>query len=306
MRTRTKRSVVLACDESYQPAACVCLTSLFLNSPDVDFITYLVTDAPNQRLSDAARRLADVFGRDIKIAVVGADALQRFSASLGPIGGPAYISRAAFLRLALPELLSDEAFVYLDCDIVVQDSIAPLLQLELGDSLAAAAGDGLNAANGRKHLRFAPDEPYINTGVLVVNARAWRATGGLGRVGQICHDHRGKLGAADQDIVNLFCRGRKKLLDRRWNTLQHDFLFSGDWSSFDPETFRGIFHFCSEIKPWMAWSPEPPRRLYLRYAALAPWRMPEVTAPRNDRERKVQAMTLQRERLRARTAAPQA
>jgi lipopolysaccharide biosynthesis glycosyltransferase len=299
MRRKSDRPVVLACDEAYQPAALVCLTSLFLNSPDVEFRTYVVTDAPNDTLKAAVRRLADMFSRDIKLALVSAESVKQFSASLGPIGGPSYISRAALLRLALPELLPGESFVYLDCDIVVQDSIAELLQTPLGDHLAAAATDGLAAANGHKHLRFPAHEPYINTGVLVVNARAWRASGGLGRIGQICHDHRGKLGAADQDIVNLFCRGRKKLLDRRWNTLQHDFLFSGDWSPFDPESFRGIFHFCSEIKPWMAWSPEPPRQLYRRYAAVAPWRMPEVAAPRNDRERKVLAMTLQRERLKA-------
>src|SRR5215510_6826162 len=115
MRRKSDRPVVLACDEAYQPAALVCLTSLYLNSPDVEFRTYLVTDAPNDRLKESVRRLADTFGRDIKLALVGGDAVKQFSASLGPIGGPSYISRAALLRLALPELLPGDSFLYLDC-----------------------------------------------------------------------------------------------------------------------------------------------------------------------------------------------
>src|SRR5262245_2984662 len=179
VRGKVDRPVVLACDSAYQPAACVCLTSMFLNSPDVEFVSYIVTDTPNAQLKDAARRLADTFKRDVKLAVVGAEALQSFTASLGPVGGPSYISRAAFLRLALPELLPVDSFLYVDCDIVVQDSVGELLRLPLGDHMIAAATDGLAAANGHKHLRFAPTEPYINTGVLVVNARAWRSSGGL-------------------------------------------------------------------------------------------------------------------------------
>jgi lipopolysaccharide biosynthesis glycosyltransferase len=290
---------VLACDATYQPAAIVCLTSLYLNSPDVEFTTFVVTDAPGGPLGQATGKLSAIYSRDIKIAAIGANALEQFATSLGPVGGPSYISRAAFLRLALPELLPDDSFLYLDCDMVVQESVAALLDLDLGDRLVAGATDGLAAASGHKHLRFAADEPYLNTGVLVVNARGWRQEGSFKRIMEICRAHRGRLGAADQDIVNLFCQGRKILLERRWNTLQHDYLFSGDWSGFDPETFRGIFHFCSEIKPWMVWSPEPPSSFYRRYAEVAPWRMPEVAEPRNERERKVLDMSRQRDAIRA-------
>jgi lipopolysaccharide biosynthesis glycosyltransferase len=298
MRRPCQRTVVLACDEAYQPAACVCLMSAFVNSPDIEFRTYLVTDAPNDRLTAAVRRLSDTFIRDIRIAAIEPDQARGLVKSLGPVDVQAHITSATMLRLAIPDLLPIESFLYLDCDIVVQDSLGELLSIDLGDNLVAAATDGLNAANGHKHLRLAPSEPYINTGVLVVNARAWRDSGGLRRVGQICRDHRGRLGAADQDIVNMFCLTRKLLLERRWNTLQHDFLFSGDWSSLDVAAFRGIFHFCSEMKPWMAWAPPPTRELYGRYAAVAPWSMPDVTTPRNDRERKVLAMSVEYERIR--------
>lgn len=300
VRAKCERPVVLACDANYQPAASVCLTSVFLNSPDVEFRTYLVTDTPGERLTATIRRLADTFNRDIKIATIGAEAFREFAASLGPIGGPSYISPAAFMRLALPDLLPVDSFVYLDCDIVVQDSIGALLRFELGDALVAAASEGMNAAARHKYLRLAAAEPYVNTGVLVVNARAWRESGGLGRVRAICRDHRGRLGAADQDIINLFCLGRKRLLERRWNTLQHDFLFTDDWESLDVAAFRGIFHFCSEMKPWMAWAPPKTRELYARYAALAPWPMPDVAEPRNADERKLVAKIAARDRIRAR------
>ena len=56
-------------------------------------------------------------------------------------------------------------------------------------------------------------------------------------------------------------------------------MCSSDLDEFDPDTIVGIFHFSTMLKPWMAWSPEPPRRLYQRYARLSPLRMPEIAEP---------------------------
>lgn len=304
MRRTSSRPVVLACDANYQPAAIVCLTSAFLNSPDIEFASYIVTDAPGERLTQAVRQLSDIFRRKIEIAAVAADAFKSLTQSLGPVDGPSYISAAAFMRLALPELLPFDSFLYLDCDLVVQDSLGALLSLDVADVLVAAASEGMNAAARHKYLRLPAGEPYVNTGVLVVNAKAWRESGGLKRVIRICTAHRGRLGAADQDIINLFCLGRKRVLDQRWNTLQADYLFSDGWDKLDVDAFRGIFHFCSEMKPWTVWAPPKSRALYGRYAALAPWPMPEVREPRNDAERKLVAKIAERDRIRARLSKP--
>jgi lipopolysaccharide biosynthesis glycosyltransferase len=304
MRRKSDRPVVLACDEAYQPAACVCLTSLFLNSADVEFITYLVTDAPNERLSAAMRRLADTFKRDIRIAALDSGQVRALIDSLGPLDLPAHISPATMIRLALPELLSADSFLYVDCDMVVQESVKYLLGLDLGGNIVAAAAEVARGDWGRRNLSLGASDAYVNAGLLVVDAKAWRAHGGLRRVGEIGKRYGAKLVAADQDIINVFCRSRVLVLERRWNTLQQDFMMAGGWETFDVDGFRGIFHFNSEIKPWMAWATVQSRQLYGRYAAVAPMRMAEVTAPRNVREAKVAAMAQEYERRRAIKAAP--
>src|SRR5262245_14112167 len=233
MRRKVDRPVVLACDEAYQPAACVCLTSLFLNSPDVEFVTYLLTDSPNDKFGQAVARLNATFGRDIKIAYVEPQQVSQFVRSLGPIDIPAHISPAALLRLLAAEVLPLDSFLYLDCDIVVQESVAYLLTLDVGDNLVAAVPDGLAQPDGRKRVRCDRSETYFNTGVLAINTKAWRKAGGLARIREICLEYRGRLSAADQDIVNVLCRSAKVMLEPHWNTLLNDFLLGQDWSTLD-------------------------------------------------------------------------
>lgn len=299
MRRQRERPVVLVCDEAYQPAACVCLTSLFINSPEVEFRTFIVTDAPNDRLASAMRRLGDMFARDIRIAAIDAAQAQSLVRSLGPIEIQAHISSATMLRLAVPDLLPIDSFLYLDCDMVVQDNIDPLLQIDLGGHILAAVAEGARAEWGRQHLGLGTAEVYVNAGVLLVDAKGWRQEGGLRRVAEICRQYGDRLAAADQDIINLFSRMRTVELESRWNIQQQDFMMGGGWEKLDPEAFRGIFHFNSELKPWMAWSPAEARAIYRRYASISPWRMVEVTAPRSDREQRVAAMAKEYDRLRA-------
>ena len=68
MRRQVSRPLVLTADAAYQPAACVCLTSVFLATPDVAFTTHIFTDEPTEQLARAVARLRTTFDRYIAIA----------------------------------------------------------------------------------------------------------------------------------------------------------------------------------------------------------------------------------------------
>lgn len=280
MRQPVSRPLILTTDANYLPAACICLTSAFLATPDADFKTYIVTDEPGDELHRATKWFRLTFHRDVAVITVKREELRQFVVSLGHVSRTLYQSLAAFLRLLTPAMLPDESFLYLDCDMVVQDSLRPLLDLELGGWLAAAVRDGISEEESRLRLRFGDGEPYYNSGTMVVNARAWRKHNYLAKLRRLTQEPGRTYKLADQDLINVLCRDRILPLDERWNFTQHNLFFKG-WDGFDPDAFRGIFHFTSAVKPWMAWCPPPARRLYERYASVSPLRMPAVGSPRH-------------------------
>lgn len=298
MRARRERPVVLTCDANYQPAAMVCLTSAFLNCGDVEFTTYIVTDEVSERFASAVRALGGTFGRDVRIARMGAEQARRVIATLGSTQLPPHLTDAAFWRLVVPELLPHDSFLYLDCDLIVQASLDHLLRLDVGRHVVAAVPEQAQAEWGRRNLRLPADASYFNSGVMILDARNWRAAGGFLRAAEICRANGPRIVTADQDVLNLMLSERGcRHLDPEWNTLQQDLMLSGRIDAFDIDAFRGIYHFNTEFKPWLGWAPVRSRQLYDRYAAVAPMRMAEVTTPRNARERQAAAMAERRARI---------
>ncbi|MFM6075956.1 MAG: glycosyltransferase family 8 protein, partial [Dolichospermum sp.] len=103
--------------------------------------------------------------------------IEEINKRLGPDGKTIakYVSIAAFFRLLIPEILSNELekAIYLDCDLVVRGNLEQLWQTDLGDNYVLAAQDSwipyVSNPNGLlnyKELKISSDSKYFNTGVL--------------------------------------------------------------------------------------------------------------------------------------------
>jgi lipopolysaccharide biosynthesis glycosyltransferase len=130
---------------------------------------------------------------------------------------------ATLYRLRLEELLPAdvERVIYLDTDVVVLDSLAPLW------SSGTAAHTTLAVRSSRtpwicgaggvpwKDLGLAPDLPYFNSGVLVIPLDRWRNTQVSERA--LGLTHRVQFALVDQSALNAVLAGRWEKLDPRWN-----------------------------------------------------------------------------------------
>ena len=271
-RARRSRPVVTWVDAQYGPAVLVMLNSLYSNNLNTPFDTLIFTPPGERGVAQARFDFAALgarFGRHIGVHEIDDARLHGLPLS----GVLPYLSHATYGNLLLSGLVAAGSFLYLDSDLVVQEDIAPLLALPLGQALIAAVADWGDASEWGTRLGLDNADTYVNNGVMVVNAAAWRRENLLQRI----FDWQQRLGERasflDQDLLNVATIGRKKLLDAKWNVMQHALLKQGRLPMVDAASFRGIFHFTGLPKPWTPHGPSQPRALYERYAWLSPPQM---------------------------------
>lgn len=179
-------------------------------------------------------------------------------------------------RLWLSDVMPNDIhrLLYLDCDIIAHTCISELWELELGEHLAAVVWDPAQRVerfrkplveNGHRFgYPFDWDDPYFNSGVMLMNLREWRVQD----IGETIH--RAFFGKTewsqfnDQDPLNLVLKDRNIALSPSWNLVETipyyrfwDYelyqAFEHPSDYFEPK----IRHFAGSQKPhtlWARWS----------------------------------------------------
>jgi len=267
--------VLICFDDHYAPAASVMLTSLFLNNERVKFNLYAIVNGVAEKRLDAISRLCCKFSRTVSFLDIDKDEYEFFEIS-------EHFSHAAYFRLFAPKMIKADKILYLDVDIIVQTDISPLLEMAIKNNIIAGALDRRPSDLSKERLGLDADEPYLNTGVLLINLELWRTQKITQSLIAYYFKNKSRLMWADQDLLNKVLAGKKVVLDQQWNVLYGD-LISKNFKlpDFNRNSFQGIFHFNTDEKPWHKWARQPYRALYHKYADLAPIRMVESTIPKN-------------------------
>ena len=151
-------------------------------------------------------------------------------------------------RLFIPKVITVDRLLYLDSDTLVLDNIRDFYHMDFEDNLLIGVADvGQAMPVVRKAIGFDPNETYINAGVTLMNLKeinlydTW-----IGMVNEKfynCHD---------QDILNITCRGRIKLISNMYNSSLST-GFAGAYTK--------IAHYAG-AKPWIK---KLPAHVQLRY-----------------------------------------
>ncbi|MCP4330193.1 MAG: glycosyltransferase family 8 protein [Alphaproteobacteria bacterium] len=271
MREKHSTSILICFDNAYAPAASVMLTSLFLNNGHLDIDLYAITAGLSSDSLEALDHLCQSFQRRIEFIEIDRQEYDHLKAS-------DHFSQATYFRVFGPDKIAADRILYHDVDLIVQADLAPLLDCDLDGKLFAAALDNNVKPDRRDALALVAGEPYVNAGVLLIDAVRWRHENVAARLVDYYRRNESKIRWADQDMINGCLQGDKLVLDQKWNVLYGDLINDRmRLPDFDTDSFRGIFHFNTVEKPWFQWARYPYRTLYEKYAAVAPIRMTEVT-----------------------------
>jgi len=253
-----------------------------------------ICDANRQKFTAfAAKRGAEVFFYDLgnfedrleKILGAKPETGRFVKAVLGRIFAASY----------LPEDV--ERFLYLDADMIARGNIAPLFDMDLkGYVLAAVAeptiyenlvveqgtSDREDGAEGR-----ISGKAYFNTGLLLVDRRAWNREDAAGKCLDWYTEHNGRFDFADQDIMNHALAGRILPLSQRWNfqTNYHyqnyaSLVKRSPWYAWliSKEDYEAsakdpvIVHYAGDERPWIRGNRNPYKEDFWKYLDCTPWK----------------------------------
>ena len=153
-----------------------------------------------------------------------------------------------FYRLFIPDLFPEyDKVVYIDSDTVLNDDIAKLYDHDLGNNLLGACTD-TSIQFVEKILRYIKEvlaldpKEYINSGMLVMNAKAFREENFVDKFFSLLGRYHFDCIAPDQDYLNEICSGRIKYLDGRWDAMPNENTAALE----NP----GLIHYNLFSKPW--------------------------------------------------------
>lgn len=180
---------------------------------------------------------------------------------IGKFSEPNYITRSAYYRLLIPELVPkiyDKA-IYLDCDLVVRGDLAELWKIDIEDNFLLAVQDfGLAFAKhllNHEELDISPDWPYFNSGVMVLNLQKWRDNKTSYELLKYLKTKRELIRFHDQDVLNAVLAKKWEKLDPKWNVTPNIY-YSKDHKLFSDSVYENILqdpyiiHYATAAKPW--------------------------------------------------------
>ena len=199
------------------------------------------------------------------------------------------ISLSSYARLFIGEMLPDnvEKVLYLDCDVVINDSLEELWKTELNGHIIGAVQDTI-PSNTKVSVGLLSEQPYFNAGVLLVDLIQWRING----MGKKCLDfidsYGGRVTHHDQGVLNGILKDQWSRIPLKYNVMTIHYMLSptkvknyykDESVYYDSEEIKTakkhpiILHFTPSFTshPWENYCAHPCRYLYNKYLDCTPW-----------------------------------
>jgi len=261
--------VCFSSDDNYAQHLAVAMSSVLHHREGTDKLAFSILDGGiaednKKKLLELAQR----GGATLRFLPVGEQAFRKAPVQTVK-GGVSHISKAAYYRLLLAELLPDaEKVIYLDCDLVCRSSLSELYIVDMGEDWIRGVVD----IDEERHAERLGLERYVCSGVLLFNLRAWRKYGVQQQCMDFIRDHANRIVLHDQDVLNVVCQEHLSYLDKTWDAQACE-TKQGRVSGFNRlAKTANIIHFIGGRKPWQAGCRHPYRKEYFRYLKLTPYR----------------------------------
>jgi lipopolysaccharide biosynthesis glycosyltransferase len=266
-------NILMCTNALFQQHAAVCLASVLANNPDLFFDIVIVGRTTEQLDENKLRRSLAGFSNH----TMTCRTFSPPSDLLLPLHPAGHYTIDTYTRIWLAEFFPPtvDRVLYLDADIVVVGSIAPLWRTDLGGALMGAV-DIPGSDQGVRLLGMRLEEGYFNAGVLLIDLAGWRETRAEQVVIDYIRTHPERL-EYDQDALNACFRRVTKRLDYKWNVIRPFFRepLALPLERAEIEAVRRdalIIHFNGGSKPWSYFCDHPRRAEYDKYLRMTAWR----------------------------------
>jgi len=284
--------LALATDDHYTLPTAVTIKSVLTHlHPSYRLEAAILAD----RVSATNRRLLEDTLSDERVSLQWIDLPTDLGLASYPMSSPLNKehSPTVWADLYLGDLLpaSWRRVIYMDSDMLALGDLSQLFQSDLGGNMVGAVQDDpvpiVSAEFGIRpwrQLGFAAEDPYFNSGILMVDLLKWRAKEVVAAAGSYLARFGDVLTQYDQEVLNVVCHGDWSPLEKKWNVTgwwNYPERRVGPYSDIHDEVM--VFHFAGKTKPWKASSPTSPfvegYRATAQMTAWKRWQISEPTRP---------------------------
>lgn len=277
-------NVLYASNDGYARHLGVSMYSLMEHNKKMETIqVYVLSVNLSAENQEKLQEIAGQFGRQLHMVEMG-DLKERFTIPVDTRGFDISAMTRLFAAEALPEDV--KKVLYLDCDTVVIGDLEPLWNTPLEGNLVAMVPEPTVYREMKDAIDLGKDDPYYNSGVLLMDLEGWRKEDIQRKLFQYYGDKGGCLFACDQDTLNGALKGRIRQLSPRYN-------FFTNYRYFHYQTLEGmnrsyekvgkkefeaarrrpvILHYMGDERPWIAGNRNHYRKYYDSYLARTPWK----------------------------------
>jgi lipopolysaccharide biosynthesis glycosyltransferase len=217
-----------------------------LSNADTPAKIYCIVPSTDIFMVSSIQEMNRIFDSDIQIIAADNQIFSTWTKH-------AHVTRAAYLRLLIPNLIREEKVIYLDSDLIVLSDLSELYATSTEQFFLAGVPDPRGASSSKMPRK--QDDVYINSGVLVMNLEGLRQDHFLQKCAQINASYPGLATWVDQCLINKYAENRKVIIDAKWNRqIIADEVTLEEFNNYVSNGNSSIIHFLGRMKPWNAGS----------------------------------------------------
>lgn len=192
-----------------------------------------------------------------------------------------------FISSVMPEDLS--RVLYLDCDIIINQSLSELWNLNLQGNTIGALMDAFSKQY-RSNIDLEPMDVMFNSGVMLVDLDKWKEKDIERQLKNFIIKKNGKVQQGDQGALNAVLSKDTFCFEPRYNsvTIFYDFTYEEMMMYRKPPVFYSekeikeavenpvLIHFTTSFlskRPWIEGSKHQYVDIWLKYKNMTPWAM---------------------------------
>lgn len=267
-------NIVVASDCNYVGLVSILFASILSNKKEDENIIFhvLANNIPFPKIQQLKEQIGN---NDLYVYPI-TDFQKRLNITL-----PDTIAVTSYARLFLAEILPESVneVLYLDCDIIVNQSLSRIFSLDISNYAVAGVLDTLPNKESKRKIGLSENDPYINAGVLYINLRKWRTDQIKDLFMTFLLQHNGCVHHHDQGIINAVLNKSKLIIGPEFNltsnyfTHKYTYLKKRNNPFYTHEEIERakinpvIIHFTEGFldRPWVIGSQHPFKNSFLEY-----------------------------------------
>jgi lipopolysaccharide biosynthesis glycosyltransferase len=250
-------------DSSHVPHLGTTLYSLLLNNTWCQFRVYIFTEYISKSDQYIIESIAAPFGCMVKFILIDNKYAEGFST-------PFHLNKATYYKWLVADYINADKCLYLDVDLVVNQTIQDLLDVDLTNHiLGAVENPGFTDHN---ELCMHSSAKYFNAGVMIINTKKWKENQVKEKAIHFSLTQSHSVQSGDQAPLNGVLNGDWLSLDPKFN-VQTRMLKDSKFTEYFRKNLPVIIHYTGTSKPWNFDNRHPYRGLYWKYRNQTPFRM---------------------------------